>query len=342
MAVVTHRAGALVDQSDIAHAWTNVGELPWAPAGLVVGARAQLPCDGRRVFEPSQGRSGRGEEILGCEGGFPHDLGHDAVLEEPCLQLPAEMGGVLVDFGLFFFFAEQCRLTFKMTCARGGNRNLSLNSISAGHSRLGPAKRIHLFRDHDKPEARRVLEAILGGNEAVYIHADRGLDRLVAIANPQSVAKRGAVDVGYRLCWIDAPFCAECLVESGKWNVLGLDLSGAWGRRGDGDESRDHPGPSPKPLDAVRGANNAVVDLGDGRFARNRPVEIQAVSGVFEFLSEPELELRLGNVSDIERRRAVTGHGRPLGLCPRRGGRCRRRYPWVLRGRRGRRARRSR
>ena len=339
MAVVTHRAGALVDQSDIAHAWTNVGELPRAPAGLVVGARAQLPCDGRRVFEPSQGRSGRGEEILGCEGGFPHDLGHDAVLEEPCLQLPAEMGGVLVDFGLFFFFAEQCRLTFKMTCARGGNRNLSLNSISAGHSRLGPAKRIHLFRDDDKPEARRVLEAILGGNEAVYIHADRGLDRLVAIANPQGVAKRGAVDVGYRLCWIDAPFCAERLFESGKWNVLGLDLSGAWRRRGDGDESRDHPGPRPKSLNAWRGADDSVADLGDWRFARRRPVQIQAVSRVFQSLSESELELGLGNVSDIERRRAVTLHGRPLALCPRRGGRCRRRCPWVLRGRRARRSR---
>ena len=82
--------------------------------------------------------------------------------------------------------------------------------------------------------------------------------------------------------------------------MLGLDLSGACRRLGNADESRHHPGPGLKSPDALRSADDSVADLGDGRYARSRPVQIQAVSRVFQFLSETELELRLGYVPDIE------------------------------------------
>ena len=146
VATIAKLTGPLMDQSDIAHAGTDIGTLPRTPTGFVVGGCAQLPCDGCRVFHSSPGPPGFGEEVLERECGFTHDLRNDTVLRETCLQPHAEMGGVLVGFGLFLLVAQLCRPDFEIVCTRGGSldRALSMRASLSGRMPASLTSMLHI------------------------------------------------------------------------------------------------------------------------------------------------------------------------------------------------------
>jgi hypothetical protein len=104
--VVTGRVASLVCKADIADARAHISELPGPPAILVIGAGRELPCDSGRVFDAAFRLAVVLQEVAGRKGCLADDLRNNLVVEQPRLELAAEMRGVFIDLGFGFLDAE--------------------------------------------------------------------------------------------------------------------------------------------------------------------------------------------------------------------------------------------
>ena len=91
---------------------------------------------------------------------------------------------VPIDLRLLLLFAKQRRFRCDAAGAALGNPDFALDSLRNPNGGSGSTESPNLLWNNDKPEGRRILEAVVLCDERLYEETDRGLDGLVSILDP--------------------------------------------------------------------------------------------------------------------------------------------------------------